>query len=203
MMSGPSRRQALLGVLLVASVAFLLYSLRSSRPRVTGGGDPAAQVASGAGEQEIAAVPSSIPDDVDFSRYRQLSQTNIFSARRSAPPEEPKGKSKPLPTPPPIKPPKSAGNRTKQPDFTGWTYTGYIAIGGEKRGILQNESSDSYRDVPVGGKFLGATVEEVTGEGIRLRSGSSVTTLSTPDLFPVVPLDNRASPAKPARPTRR
>jgi hypothetical protein len=202
-MSGPSGRHAVLGVLLVASAAFLLYSLRSSRPRVTSGDDVAAQVASGAGEQEIAAVPPSTPDDVDFSRYRQLSQTNIFSARRSAPPKEPKKTSKPLPTPPPIKPTNSTSPRTKQPDFTGWTYTGYIAIGGEKRGILQNESSDSYRDVPVGGKFLGATVEEVTGEGIRLRSGSSVTTLSTPDLFPVVPLDNRASAATPSRPRRR
>jgi len=202
-MSGPSRRHALLGVLLVASVAFLLYSLRSGRPRVTGGDDVAAQVASGSGEQEIAAVPPSTPDDVDFSRYRQLSQTNIFSTRRSAPPEEPKKPSKPLPTPPPIKPTDSAPPRATQPDFTGWTYTGYIAVSGEKRGILQNESSDSFRDVPVGGQFLGATVEEVTGEGIRLRSGSSVTTLSTPDLFPVVPLDNRASAAGPPRPTRR
>jgi hypothetical protein len=199
-MSGPSRRHALLGVLLLASAAFLLYSLRSGRPRVRAGDGPAVEVATDSDEEEIAAAPAAVPDDVDFSRYEALAKTNVFSRRRSTPPQQAK---KLLPAPPPIKPSKPAVAGAKRPDFTGWTYTGYIVIDGEKRGILQNESSDSCKDVPVGGKFLGATVEEVTGERMRLRSGASTITLSIPDLFPVLPLDKGASGEAPSRPRPR
>jgi len=202
-MSRPSRRHALLGVLLLASAAFMLYSLRSGRPRVSAGDNLAAEMATDTDEREIAAAPRAVPDDVDFSHYQELAKTNIFSRRRSAPPQQAKKKSKLLPTPPPIRPAEPTAPGAKRPDFTGWTYTGYIMIDGEKRGILQNESSDSCKDVPVGGNFLGATVEEVTGEGIRLRSGSSTITLSTPELFPVVPLEKGPAAATSPRPMPR
>jgi hypothetical protein len=144
-------------------------------------------------------IPTAVPDDVDFGRYEDLARTNVFSDRRTSAPPTPKtqvkspqslpnfGDTKPSPPKDPEPPPP------KQSDFAGWTYAGYIIVNGEKRALLQNDSSDTGRDFAVGEKFLGATVEEVTGRTIRLRSGRSVTTLSIPELFPIVPLDKSAS----------
>jgi hypothetical protein len=77
-----------------------------------------------------------------------------------------------------------------------------MTISGEKRAILENDSSDSWEDVVVGDEFQGATVIEVTGEAIRLKSGSSVTTLTPTDSFPVTPLDPTAGKRQP-QPRRR
>jgi len=205
-MPRPSRRYVVYGLLFFASVAFLLYSLRGAGPRVDAGDALAAGRATDAEVQQVAAaIPAAVPDNVDLSRYEDLARTNIFSSRRSAPSPPPKQTKAPVPPPPPFNrqdalPPSSTA--IKQPDFAGWTYTGYIVRDGKKIALLQNDSSESGRDVAVGESFLGATVVEVTGREIRLKSGGRVTTLSIPELFPLVPLDKSASATKVPQPGR-
>lgn len=193
-----SGKLAIYGALLLASAAFLLYSLLTARTRAGAGESLAAGRTGDAGEQRIAAaIPAAVPDDVDFGRYRDLARTNVFSDRQASVAATPTQKTKvtdALPKFPTLPASPPTGTVTsKQPDFAGWTYAGYVLINGEKRGLLQNDSSDTGKDLAVGEKFLGATVEEVTGRTIRLRSGRSPTTLSIPELYPIVPLDNSAS----------
>lgn len=200
-----SGKHAVYGVLLLASIAFLLYSVQSARTGAGAGEGLAAGRTGDAGEQRIAAIPAAVPDDVDFGRYRDLARTNIFSDQRaSAAPkvtQTVKGTdSLPKFTRDPVPPPATDTAAPKQPAFAGWTYAGYVLVNGEKRGLLQNDSSDTGKDFAVGDKFLGATVEEVTGQTIRLRSGKVVTTLRISDQYPIVPLDNSASAAAPQRP---
>jgi len=203
-----SGRYVLYGVLLLASIAFLLYSMQTARTRGDAGESLSAGRTGDAAEQQIAAaIPAAVPDDVDFDRYRNLARTNVFSDRRA--PAAPTPEQRPritdelpkFPTPQP--PPPTDANATKRSDFAGWTYAGYVLVNGEKRGLLQNDSSDTGKDVAVGDKFLGATVAEVTGRTIRLTSGKSVTTLRIPELFPIVPLDNSASATASPRPRAR
>lgn len=203
-MSRPSRRHAVLGMLLVASAAFLLYSLRSGRP----GGGPAGGAAAGAAVDSDAAAakvgPAGIlPEDVEFDRYRRLAATDVFSKVRSAPAQQPQKSKRLPPTPPPIQPAERAAPTIRQADFSGWTYTGYIAIDGERRGILQNESGNICKDIPVGGEFLGATVEEVTRDSMVLKSGRSAIELRVPDVFPITPLEKGPSGGPPPRPRPR
>ena len=193
-----SGKHLVYGVLLLGAVAFLLYSMQTAGNRPDAGEGLSAGRAGDAAEQEVAAaIPTAVPDDVDFSRYEDLARTNVFSDRRTSAPPTPKTQVKspqPLPDFSDVKPvPPKDPSPPRQSDFAGWTYAGYIIVNGEKRGLLQNDSSDTGRDFAVGEKFLGATVEEVTGRTIRLRSGRSVTTLSIPELVPIVPLDKSAS----------
>jgi hypothetical protein len=201
-----SGKHVVYGVLLLASIAFMLHSVRTARTRAGAGEGLSAGRTGDAGEQRIAAAsPAAVPDDVDFSRYEDLARANVFSDRRAPAAPTPKQTKavQPLPDFKSVTPPPPVDTtETKQSDFAGWTYAGYMVVNGEKRGLLQNDSSDTGRDFAVGEKFLGATVEEVTGRTIRLRSGRSVTTLSIPELFPIVPLDKSAS-ATPERPRAR
>lgn len=200
-MSRPSGKHVIYGVLLLASIAFLLYSVRTAKTGAGAGESLAAGRSSDAGQQQIAAaIPAAVPDDVDFDRYRDLARTNIFSSQRApaapTPTQAVKGTDAlPKFTKDAVPPPAAATPAPKRPDFAGWTYAGYVVINGEKRGLLQNDSSDTGKDLAVGDTFLGATVEEVTGRTIRLRSGRSPTTLNIPELFPIVPLDSSASAA--------
>ena len=200
-MRRPSRSGALLGVLLFASAAFLLYSLQSARPRLTAADDaPARPEEGGEAQQPTEPLRPAAPADVEFARYEELASRNVFSLRRSSAPP-PKKAATDLP-PLPRDHPKDPPPRPKTSGFAGWTYTGYMTISGEKRAILENDSSDSWEDVVVGDEFQGATVIEVTGEAIRLKSGSSVTTLTPIDNFPVTPLDPTAGKRQP-QPRRR
>lgn len=197
-----SGRYVVYGVLLLASIAFLLYSVQTARTRAGASESLAAGRTGDAGEQRIAAaIPAAVPDDVDFDRYRDLARTNVFSDQRApaAPPSTATTTAvQSLPKFPTSQPATPETTSTSKPlDFAGWTYAGYVLINGEKRGLLQNDSSDTGKDLAVGEKFLGATVEEVTGRTIRLRSGKSLTTLRIPELFPIVPLDNSASATAP------
>jgi hypothetical protein len=196
-----SGKHAVYGVLLLASIAFLLYSVQSAR---TGAGEGLAAGRTGdAGAQRIAAaIPAAVPDDVDFDRYRDLARTNIFSDQRASaapPPKAPTTAVQPLPKFTKQTPAPETTSSSKQSAFAGWTYAGYVLVNGEKRGLLQNDSSDTGKDFAVGDKFLGATVEEVTGQTIRLRSGKVVTTLRISDQYPIVPLDSSASATAPQR----
>lgn len=194
-----SGKHLVYGVLLLGAVAFLLYSVWTAGNRSDAEGELSAGRTGDAAEQQVAAaIPTAVPDDVDFSRYEDLARTNVFSDRRAPAAPTPKTQTKPVQSLPNFGDTKPSPRRdppatTKQSDFAGWTYAGYIIVNGEKRGLLQNDSSDTGRDFAVGEKFLGATVEEVTGRTIRLRSGRSVTTLRIPELFPIVPLDKSAS----------
>jgi hypothetical protein len=200
-MPRPNRRGALLGVLLFASAAFLLYSLQSARPRLTAADDaPARPEEGGEAQQPTEPLRPAAPADVEFARYEELASRNVFSLRRSPPPP-PKKAATDLP-PLPHDPPKEPTTEPKRSGFAGWTYTGYMTIDGEKRAILENDSSDSWEDVVVGDSFLGATVTEVTGEAIRFKSGSSVTTLTPTDTFPITPLEAMAGKRQP-EPRRR
>lgn len=203
-----SGKLAIYGALLLASAAFLLYSVLTAGSRAGSGERLSAGRTGDAGEQRIAAaIPAAVPDDVDFDRYRDLARTNVFSDRQaSAAPisTAPTKAVQPLPNfGGSVSSPPAATATSKQPDFAGWTYAGYVLINDKKRGLLQNDSSDTGKDLAVGDTFLGATVEEVAGRTIRLRSGKSVTTLSIPELFPIVPLDNSASATAPPRPRAR
>jgi len=191
-MRRPSPKGALLGVLLFASVAFLLYSLQSARPRLTAADDaPARAEEGGEAQQPAEPLAPAAPADVEFARYQELASRNVFSLRRtSAPPPKNDNEEKPPLSPLPRfdDPEEKPPTPLKMSGFAGWTYTGYMTVNGEKRAILESDSSDSWEDVVVGDSFQGATVIEVTGEAIRLKSGSSVTTLTTTDKFPVTPL---------------
>jgi hypothetical protein len=203
-----SGRHVVYGVLLLASIVFLLYSVQTARTRAGAGEGLSAARTADAGEQRIAAaIPPAVPDDVDFGRYRDLARTNVFSDRQaSAAPTSnaPPKAVQPLPDfAKPQTPARETTSTGKPPDFAGWTYAGYVLINGEKRGLLQNDSSETGKDLAVGEKFLGATVEEVAGRTIRLRSARSVTTLSIPELYPITPLDNSASAVAAARPRAR
>ena len=203
-MPRPSGKLAIYGALLLASAALLLYSVLTAGSRAGSGERLSAGRTGDAAEHRIAAaIPAAVPDDVSFDRYRDLARTNVFSDRQA--PAAPTSTLPPkavqaLPDFTQTPPPPTTTPATKQPDFAGWTYAGYVLINGEKRGLLQNDSSDTGKDLAVGDSFLGATVEEVTGRTIRLRSGKVATTLSIAELYPITPLDNSASAAAAARP---
>ncbi len=188
----PSRSGALLGVLLFASAAFLLYSLQSARPRLTAADDaPARPEERGEAQEPAEPLGPAAPADVEFARYQELASRNVFSLRRTSmpPPKNDSGEKPPLSPPPRFDPEARPAAEPKRSSFSGWTYTGYMTINGEKRALLENDSTDSWEDVVVGGDFQGATVIDMTGEEIRLKSGASVITLASTDSFPVTPLD--------------
>jgi hypothetical protein len=192
-MGKPSRRQVILGVLLVGSILFLLHGMRGASLRQTREQERAP--ADAAPPAVASELRPAAPEDVAFDRYAQLSKTNVFSEHRSGPPRK-----EPRSVPPP--PPLPGGNGTKkQPpspksDFAGWSYVGYVLIGGEQLGILQNDTTKACKNLAVGESFQGATVESIDRKAIRLRSGTSPpTTLTRPRDFPITPL---AKPAKPA-----
>ncbi len=202
--SRPKGIHVLLGILLLASIAFLAHSLRSGSAKSAAQGENAAGPPADAAQLAVAeAMIPAAPEGIDFEWYRDLAGTNVFSSRRSAaPPQKPPEGPKPPQTLPPFEDPNPPAPRAKQPDFSGWSYRGYIMIDGEKRAMVQNDSSNSYRDFAVGDTFLGATVTEVTGKALRLKSGAVVTTLSVPELFPVVPLDKGAASVSRGGPRR-
>ena len=203
-MRKPSRRGALLGVLLFASAAFLLYSLHSARPRLTAADDaPERTEERGAAQQPAGPLVPAAPADVEFARYQELASRNVFSLHGTPapPPRDDNGEKPPFSPPPRFEPEGRPAAEPKRSSFSGWTYTGYMTINGEKRAILVNESGDSWEEVVVGGKFQDATVLEMTGEEIRIKSGASVITLASTDSFPVTPLEStERAETRPRRP---
>jgi hypothetical protein len=198
-MRKPSGRHIVLGALLVGSILFLLREVRSGAPGGIGGEEQAQ--AEGAAPAAVSQLPPAAPRDVGRDRYEQLAKTNIFSERRSQPPPS---KPKPVPPPPPL--PKANDQKKPPPkpkvDLVGWSYVGYVEMGGEFLAILQNETTSSCEDLAVGDTFQGATVEEITRESLRLRTGASRMTLSRPRDFPVTPL-KKAAGGEPAPPRGR
>ncbi len=199
-MRRPSGRHIVLGALLAASILFLLHGMPGTAPRGMGGEEQAE--AESAAPAAALQLPPAAPWDADRDRYVELANTNIFSQRRSQPPpSEPK----PVPPSPPL--PREPDDREAAPsepkaDLVGWSYIGYVEVGGELLGILQNETTLSCKYLAVGDRFQGATVEEISRESLGLRSGASRVTLSRPRDFPVTPLEKAAGgqPGPPRRP---
>jgi hypothetical protein len=188
-----------LGVLLLAAIAFLGYTMASvRRPRAptAKGGQETAKSRSGGQITELVAAP----EDAAFGRYEAMVKRDIFSAPAPPKSQQPPGGSS---VPPLHVPPASVGGPSTPPvpsvDVSGWTYVGYIVMGGVTYGVLQNDANATAQDVPVGGDFLGAKVQKVTSEEITLSSGGAPITLTVPRDFPVTPLNKAAGPA-PSRP---
>lgn len=187
----PSPRHIALALLLIGSVVFLLISIRGggSGPAVQGD-RPKTTAADVAPAQEEPALVSAVPDDVDYGRYAKLAQTNIFSERRAAPPPPPKvRKLDPIPPLPGSEPDRPI---TPKVDFSGWSYMGYVELDGRKLGLLQNDTTHSCEYLALGDSFMGAKVDRLDREDIRLSVGGSRTTLSRPRDFSVSPLDKQA-----------
>ena len=197
-MRRPSQRHIVLALLLVASIAFLLVSLRGTGSRPGAEGDHQETSAVDASQMQAERpLDRAVPVEADFGRYAKLAQADVFSERRAEPPKK-KKKSKPEPLPPlrgseEAKPPKP------KIDFSGWSYMGYIELDGQKLGLLQNDTTHTCEYLAVGDSFMGAKVEKLDREDIRLRQGSSRTTLSRPRDFSVTPLKKPAV----AKPTPR
>jgi len=200
----PSRRHVVMAALLLGSAAFLLYSLRSAR--LPGGTGTQGLGPADASRQQAKAADEPLrpaaPPDVGYARYSALAERSLFSRRTRVPP--PPKKPDKLPEPPPFdKPGDEDEPRSKMPDFTGWSYVGYVIIDGQQFGIVQNESNQSCECLPVGESFLGAEVEDITRESIKFKSGSRRSTLSRIRDFPVAPLDKGAAAAGAPRQARR
>lgn len=194
-MPKPSRRHMVMAVLLLGSVGFLFYSLHSvGLPRSGAARDTTGE---GTSPEQTSASDASLmpaaPGDVDYERYRALAQRSVFSERGrvKTPPKKPEK----LPEPPPFDKPDHEESRSTMPDFTGWSYVGYVVIDGTKFGIVQNESNQSCECLPEGKSFLGAEVGEVARQSIEFKSGSRRSTLSRIRDFPVAPLDKGATAA--------
>jgi len=196
----PSPRHIVLALLLAASIAFLAVSLRGPGASSTGEGVRAKATAAEAGRtQTERKLEPAAPADVEFGRYAALARNDVFSELRAEPPP-PAKKPKPAPLPPL---PGSEENKPPKPklDFSGWSYVGYIELDDQKLGLLQNDTTRTCEYLAVGDSFMGAKVEEMDRENMRLRSGSSRTTLNRPRDFPVTPLAK--APTTPAGPRER
>jgi len=197
-----SRRHAVLAILLVAAIGFFIYTLKSGRPArgpaASERGSQAAQSRGLAAEQELRPAA---PADVDFRRYASLASGGIFSDRRVGPgatSSQRKGSSVPPPRWP--KDERSGPVVAPGPNLTGWSYAGYVALDGEEIGVLQNDSTMSCEYLAVGDRFMGAEVESLDRDSIRLRSGASTTSLSRPRDFSIKPLDGGQGGARPQPP---
>ncbi len=188
----PSRRQIALGVLLVGAVGFLVYSLR---PPQAPKGKSKAKGAGALLETAKEARRPAAPADADWKRYAALTGSNIFSEQRMLPPPPKPIKLPPLPFPTPARPPEPP-----RPDVSGWSYVGYVTLDGKTIGILQNDTTHTCKYLAVGSDFMGATVEQVDREAMRLKSNGSVTTLSRPRDFPITPLSKGPGAPTPAPP---
>lgn len=201
-MGGLNRRLVTLAIVLLASIGFLAYTVvsggRPTRTPVAAERGRAGPVKARADRvAELVAAPS----DVTFARYEVIAKREIFSPPWAPKPES--STSRPA-VPPLATPPTTGGSDTSGPppprvDVSGWTYVGYIVMGGVRYGLLQNEANDTMTEVPVGGEFLGAKVEEATSEEMRLSAGESRITLTVPRDFAVTPLTKGAT-AAPGRP---
>jgi hypothetical protein len=211
-MRRPERRHVVLAILLCASAAFLVYSLVGGGSSAVERGRASRQDDQGSGQSAAApTLHAAAPDSVDLKRYQILLDRDVFSAGSSRP-QQTQQQTKPLPVPPLNKPkPKPAAPKPAVADFSGWSYVGYVVLDGTKIGLLQHESSNSCEYRAVGEEFLGAKVEAINGEDLRLKAGSSPVTLSRERDFGLLPLDKPPQPrtagpeqaTRSARPPRR
>ena len=134
-MPRPNPRHIVLALLLVASIAFLLVSLRGTGARSAAEGDREETKAADARQPQVERpLEPAVSQDVDFGRYAKLAQADVFSERRAEPITPPK---KPKPA---ALPPLPGSEQAKSPkpkvDFSGWSYMGYIELDTVQSGRL-------------------------------------------------------------------
>jgi len=199
-----SPRHVFLGLLLCGAVAYLAVTVRTT-PRPAAATQPKKPAPTGTqvAKAEQGPVDLKLPEEAEFSSYQGMVARDIFS-----PPKPPQPKAL-LPTPPlpsgtGPKPPDAAP-KPKPPDLSGWSYAGYIVIGDQKIGVLQNEGNNSMMELPLGeplgAQFPGAKVQEITSDEIVITSPRGEVRLSTPRDFPVLSL-GKSSAGTPSRPVR-
>ena len=201
-MPKPNRRQSVLAILLVGAIAFLVISIRGSHPaRRYRQGVVAKQAGEAAEAKPTGNLQPAAPADTDFTRYASLASSNIFSEARSLPPPQVR---RPTSTPP--FPTVRTPPRPLPPDLSGWSYAGCVTFSGDKLGVLkfgiiQNEATFSVDYLAVGDTFMGATVEALDQESIRIGKGAASTTLNRPRDFPIAPLSRVAVAPAPVSPS--
>ncbi|MBN1461855.1 MAG: hypothetical protein JXA57_20180 [Armatimonadetes bacterium] len=204
-MSKVSPRHLLLALVLVASVLFLLNALRRTqqptRPAASSTGQDAAVEGQPQDRADTATeLAFAAPADADFDRYAALARTNVFSERRTQP--APPKQTTPVPPPPPL--PNGGDEKPTPPkiDVSEWNYVGYVTLDGKQLGIVQNETTRTCEYLAVGDEFMGAVVETVDRESMKLKAGSARTTMSRPRDFSMLPLEKSAV-TQPQRPQPR
>ena len=191
-------RNVVLFVALIASVAFLAYSLTATRP-------PKADERDKRDGQQLSAdesplIVAAAPADADLGRYRTVIARNVFAPYK---PPAPKPDTSALPplgnatTPKPPEPPKPT---TPKVDVAGWSYVGYMTINGVRYGLIESESTRSWEQLQEGESFQGAKVEKIDATEIRFASGSTHVSLSRSERFPVLPLGSSGTARTPGGP---
>ncbi len=185
-----SARQVFLGLLLCGAIAYLAVTIRAT-PRPAAGAQPRKPTPTGTqvAKAEQGPVDLKLPEEAQFSSYGGMVARDIFS------PPKPPEPAAVLPTPPlpgtGPKPPDTTP-KPRPPDLSGWSYVGYMVIGNQKIGMLQNEGNNSMMEAPLGeplgAQFPGAKVQEITSDEIVISSPRGEVRLSTPRDFPVLSL---------------
>ena len=189
-------RNIALFVALLASAAFLVYSLRATRPPEAAGSGESAEQQASADEPRLTVAAA--PAEADLARYGGVISRNIFVPYRPPAPRPdtsalpPLGSvPQPAPPPPPPKPP------APKVDVAGWSYVGYMTINGVRYGLLESESTRSWEQLKEGESFQGGKVEKIDATEIRFVSGSSHVSISRSERFPVLPLAGSATARAP------
>jgi hypothetical protein len=208
-MQGPRGMQPWLFAALGAAVLVLLYSMTGTgrAPRVAREASKKHKARTASADTAVT-LRAAAPADATFDRYRMIIARNVFS-----PPAPPKPAEGPKVSIPPIKPaqtvrPTPAASEAvtrpsgppPPPPLTGWSYVGYVVIGGKKLGIVENDGANTTENVEIGASFHGYTVKSVDGEQIVLEARGSEQILKRPTDFGLVPLSGSASPQPSQRP---
>jgi len=186
--------------MLCGAIAYLAFVVKSASRSAAGNrSKEGASATDQAARTKREADDLKLPEQQQFARYQETIARNIFAPPASPKPPDAK---KVLP-PPPLQEPAKTVSRPKlqPPDLSGWSYVGYMVIGDQRIGVLQNDGNDSMKEVPLGSQFLGAQVESIGSDEIVFTSPGGNVRLSTPRDFPVVSL-SKSSAGAPSRPPR-
>jgi len=199
-----STKAIVYGVLLLAAVLFLAYSLKGTPapsagkpPRVATAGR--ARPASATGdERPVQAAPT----DAALDRYQAIVTRNIFAPPAPPRPKQTaKGPTRRTPLVIPPIHPESVVTGPEPQSLEGWEFVGYYTLDGVIRGVLQNDNNQTAKELAVGESFLNYRVESVSpndhGEMV-LVCGRTRVSLKPPTDFAVVALSG-ATPQPAAR----
>ena len=148
----------------------------------------------------VEATPT-VRRSVDF--YTGSVRGSMFTA-----PQPPEPKPVPVvvvkkPAPPVVKPAPPVIVEVKP--FAEWTYTGTVQMDNTVMALLENTRTKEGQYVQQGDTFMGAQVESVSPQEVRLSSAGKPTMLAKSDNITVTPLDRSAAyltagPAQPGQP---
>lgn len=187
---------------LVAALVFLAYSLTSTGPqdgRTIAGKKPPETHVSTADGADSGRLLQAAPSDADFARYQAIVDRDVFSLPKPSPPPAPE----PLTPSPIVFTPEQGREQPKSqppPSLTNWSYVGYITIDSITTGIIQNDETDTIRELTIGEKFQGYQVEAISRDEMGLSYGATKVALKRPLDFPIVPLEGTAGATQPGRP---